>query len=172
MIYISVQNTNCQPLVRVIIGHVFSRSIAGVQLFGGKFYKCVDGEGAKLSHTVVTNKTHCQALSNMSYSWVNSKINFDNVLNGYLALFQVVSHTCCYSILPSIILEFGKSLCGRLKFNFRENHSHGELQTRPMCCSEPDDVPFIFEFVRMWSNYRIKRLLCGVHYAFYANVML
>ena len=41
-----------------------------------------------------------------------------------------------------------------------------------MCCSEPDDVSFMFEFVRMWSNYRIKRLLCGVRYAFYANVML
>ena len=93
VIYISVQNTNCQPLVRVIIGHVFSPSIAGVQLFGGKFYKCVDSEGAKLSHTVVTNKTHCEALANMSYTWVNSKINFDNVLNGYLALFQVVSPT-------------------------------------------------------------------------------
>ena len=25
--------------------------------------------------------------------------------------------------------------------------------------SEPDDVPSIFEFVRMWSKYKIKRLL-------------
>ena len=30
-----------------------------------------------------------------------------------------------------------------------------------MCGSEPDDVPFIFEFVQMWSNYRIKWLLSG-----------
>ena len=46
------------------------------------------------------------------------------------------------------------SVC--LKLNFQENPWHGELQTRPMCDSEPDDVPFIFEFVRMWSTYRIK----------------
>ena len=58
------------------------------------------------------------------------------------------------------------SVC--LEFDFRENRSPGELQTRPMCCSEPDDVPFIFEFVRMWSNYKIKRL-CGIRYAFTAN---
>jgi hypothetical protein len=30
-----------------------------------------------------------------NYSWVNSKITFDNVGNAYLALFQVVS--ICYS---------------------------------------------------------------------------
>ena len=27
-----------------------------------------------------------------------------------------------------------------LKFDFQETPSHGELQTRPMCCTEPDDV--------------------------------
>ena len=27
-----------------------------------------------------------------------------------------------------------------------------------MGCAEPDDVPFLFEFVRVWSSYTIKRL--------------
>ena len=38
-------------------------------------------------------------------------------------------------------------------------YSHGALLARPMCCSEPNDVPFLFEFVRMWSSYTIKQLL-------------
>ena len=62
-----------------------------MQLFGGKFFKCVDDQGNKLSHTIVSTKAECMANSN--YTWINSKINFDNVLNGYLALFQVVSDT-------------------------------------------------------------------------------
>jgi hypothetical protein len=36
----------------------------------------------------VTNKDECDQ---KNYSWVNSKITFDNVGNAYLALFQVVS---------------------------------------------------------------------------------
>lgn len=74
-------------------------SIAGVQLFGGKFFKCVDSEGNKLSHTVVKNKTEC--IANNNFSWVNSKVNFDNVLNGYLALFQVVS--CAHTLFQSYV---------------------------------------------------------------------
>ena len=29
-----------------------------------------------------------------------------------------------------------------LKFDFQENPSRRELQTRPMCCPEPDDVQY------------------------------
>jgi len=36
----------------------------------------------------VANKDDC---NHKNYSWVNSKITFDNVGNAYLALFQVVS---------------------------------------------------------------------------------
>ena len=52
----------------------------------------------------------------------------------------------CLSVILSVYLTF----------DFQENPSHGELQTRPMCCPEPDDVPFIFECVLMWSTYRIQ----------------
>ena len=44
------------------------------------------------------------------------------------------------------MLKFGKSLSFfpsvRLSFDLHENRVHGELQTRPMCCSEPDDVQY------------------------------
>ena len=74
----------------------------------------------------------------------------------------------------SILIYFGKSYYNsanlrpsvHLSFDFHGNRSHGALRARPMCCSEPDDVPFLFEFVRMWSSYTIKRLcvvFAGLH---------
>lgn len=62
----------------------------GVQLFGGKFYKCVyTGTHDRVNKSEnVTNKIDCL---NKNFTWENSRINFDNVLSGYLALFQVVS---------------------------------------------------------------------------------
>ena len=62
----------------------------GVQLFGGKFYKCVYAgthDRVNISENVA-NKTDCL---NRHFTWENSRVNFDNVLRGYLALFQVVS---------------------------------------------------------------------------------
>ncbi|XP_021360506.1 sodium channel protein 1 brain-like isoform X2 [Mizuhopecten yessoensis] len=63
-------------------------SIMGVQFFSGKFFKCVDEDGERLLYTVTANKTECLA---KNYTWQNSKITFDNVLSGYLALFQVAT---------------------------------------------------------------------------------
>ncbi|XP_048586351.1 sodium channel protein 1 brain isoform X2 [Nematostella vectensis] len=63
-------------------------SIMGVQIFGGKFGKCVDEGGEKYSASVVPNKTVC--LSN-GYRWENSNINFDTVDQGFLALLQVAT---------------------------------------------------------------------------------
>ena len=80
-----------------------------------------------------------------------------------------------YNYRNRIILLLRKSLyvflsvC--LKFDFRENRSPGELQTRPMCCSKPDDVPFIFEFA---NAVKLENLTtsCGIRYAFTANVVV
>ena len=36
-----------------------------------------------------------------------------------------------------------------------------------MCCSEPDDVSFMFEFVRMWQIIKFYDF-CGIRYAFTA----
>ena len=45
----------------------------------------------KINASIVHNKTHCESLAYLNYTWENAPINFDNVLNAYLALFQVVS---------------------------------------------------------------------------------
>ena len=74
-------------LVSILFWLIFS--ILGVQLFAGKFYKCVDPDGERASADVVRNKTEC--LKRPGYRWINSNVNFDNVINGFLALFQVVS---------------------------------------------------------------------------------
>ena len=60
----------------------------GVQFFGGMFYKCVDGSGVILPANIVPGKNECITLN---YHWMNSHANFDNALNGFLALLEVVS---------------------------------------------------------------------------------
>ncbi|CAF1587688.1 unnamed protein product, partial [Adineta ricciae] len=75
-------------LVCLVFWLIFS--IMGVQLFGGKFYKCVytnTHDQVKISENV-TNKIDCLK---KNFTWENSRINFDNVPNGYLALFQVAT---------------------------------------------------------------------------------
>lgn len=74
-------------LVCLIFWLIFS--IVGFQLFGGKFYKCVNASTLDtFSYKVVENKTMCNETAGMR--WINSKINFDTSLQGFLALFQVV----------------------------------------------------------------------------------
>ncbi|XP_050730127.1 sodium channel protein 60E-like isoform X4 [Eriocheir sinensis] len=73
-------------LVCLVFWLIFS--IMGVQMFGGKFYKCIDHTGEILPLKIVGNKTDCFA---KNYTWVNSKINFDHVGYAYLALFQVAT---------------------------------------------------------------------------------
>ncbi|XP_055627097.1 sodium channel protein 60E isoform X2 [Toxorhynchites rutilus septentrionalis] len=73
-------------LVCLVFWLIFS--IMGVQFFGGKFFKCVDEEGELLPIHIVNDKWQCYALN---YTWVNSKITFDHVGMGYLALFQVAT---------------------------------------------------------------------------------
>lgn len=65
----------------------------GVFLFAGKFYECIDPtRGERFSVFEVMNKSQCENLVfNESMPWENAKLNFDNVGNGFLSLFQVVS---------------------------------------------------------------------------------
>ncbi|CAF1639120.1 unnamed protein product [Rotaria magnacalcarata] len=75
-------------LVCLVFWLIFS--IMGVQLFGGRFYKCVYAgthDRVNISENV-TNKIDCL---NRNFTWENSRIHFDNVLSGYLALFQVAT---------------------------------------------------------------------------------
>ena len=73
-------------LVCLVFWLIFS--IMGVHLFGGKFYKCVDNLGNKYDASLVTNKTVCLERGDR---WVNSNVNFDDAVSGFLALLQVVS---------------------------------------------------------------------------------
>ncbi|XP_055533096.1 sodium channel protein 60E isoform X2 [Wyeomyia smithii] len=73
-------------LVCLVFWLIFS--IMGVQFFGGKFFKCVDDDGELLPIDIVNDRWQCDALN---YSWINSKITFDHVGMGYLALFQVAT---------------------------------------------------------------------------------
>lgn len=72
-------------LVCLVFWLIFS--IMGVQFFGGKFFKCIDVDEVMLDIYVVPDKDTCLMLN---YTWVNSKITFDHVGMGYLALLQVV----------------------------------------------------------------------------------
>ncbi|NWZ90113.1 SCN5A protein, partial [Nesospiza acunhae] len=78
-------------LVCLIFWLIFS--IMGVNLFAGKFGKCVNmtDENSVLDGNI-TNKTDCEMYNNTGkIFWVNVKVNFDNVGSGYLALLQVAT---------------------------------------------------------------------------------
>ena len=76
-------------LVCIVFWLIFS--IMGVQLFGGKFHKCVDADGTKLPAELVPNKTTCMNMTEShGFKWINADVNFDHVFKGYLSLFQVV----------------------------------------------------------------------------------
>ena len=81
----AIPNIGNVLLVCVMFWLIFS--IMGVQFFGGLFYKCVDSSGTILSSTIVQDRNACIA---MNYQWINSHANFDNALNGFLALLEVV----------------------------------------------------------------------------------
>jgi len=63
-------------------------SIIGVTLFKGLFYKCVSSTTG-IKDPTVSNKQEC--LAKAGVQWQNSKINFDNVAAGFLALFQIAT---------------------------------------------------------------------------------
>lgn len=81
-------------LVCLIFWLIFS--IMGVNLFAGKFGKCINKtEGdMPLDSKIINNMSDC-ILYNVSgtFYWTKVKVNFDNVGAGYLALLQVVSVT-------------------------------------------------------------------------------
>uniref|UniRef100_A0A8C8BPZ1 Sodium channel protein n=1 Tax=Otus sunia TaxID=257818 RepID=A0A8C8BPZ1_9STRI len=78
-------------LVCLIFWLIFS--IMGVNLFAGKFGKCVNltEEDSELNN-FINNITDCSMYNNTGkIFWVNVKVNFDNVGSGYLALLQVAT---------------------------------------------------------------------------------
>lgn len=77
--------------------------IIGVQIYGGKFFHCVDSDGIRLPIDIVNNYSDCKANENKGYEWKNEAIHFDNIMAAYLALLQVVSNTCGFDL---VIFQF------------------------------------------------------------------
>ncbi|XP_071594799.1 sodium channel protein type 5 subunit alpha-like [Heliangelus exortis] len=78
-------------LVCLIFWLIFS--IMGVNLFAGKFGKCVNmtEEDSEINN-MINNTNDCEVYNNTGkIYWVNLKVNFDNVGSGYLALLQVAT---------------------------------------------------------------------------------
>jgi len=101
-------------LVCLIFWLIFA--IIGVNYFRGKFFKCVDPTGNKYSHEIIPNRTVC--LSEPDAEWLNSRITYDNVLNAYLALFQVATFKGWIDIMNDAI----DSRKEWYEQPFRENH--------------------------------------------------
>nr|XP_004662158.2 sodium channel protein type 10 subunit alpha isoform X1 [Jaculus jaculus] len=80
-------------LVCLIFWLIFS--IMGVNLFAGKFGRCVNTTHqpfALVNWTIVNNMSDCQNQNDTGrFFWDNVKVNFDNVAMGYLALLQVAT---------------------------------------------------------------------------------
>nr|XP_015217653.1 PREDICTED: sodium channel protein type 4 subunit alpha isoform X1 [Lepisosteus oculatus] len=78
-------------LVCLIFWLIFS--IMGVNLFAGKYYRCINTTTEEvIDMSVVNNKSDCLALMwTNEVRWVNMKVNFDNVGLGYLSLLQVAT---------------------------------------------------------------------------------
>uniref|UniRef100_A0A8C1MA42 Sodium channel protein n=1 Tax=Cyprinus carpio TaxID=7962 RepID=A0A8C1MA42_CYPCA len=75
-------------LVCLIFWLIFS--IMGVNLFAGKFGRCVNRTGFIYNSSFINNKSECLEMNSTQYYWTKVKVNFDNVGAGYLALLQVV----------------------------------------------------------------------------------
>ncbi|RXM29998.1 Sodium channel protein type 4 subunit alpha [Acipenser ruthenus] len=87
-------------LVCLIFWLIFS--IMGVNMFAGKFFKCVNVTSGEMFDTsVINNKTQCLELIEQNFTevrWMNVKVNFDNVGMGYLSLLQVIEEQPSYEI--------------------------------------------------------------------------
>ncbi|XP_054418358.1 sodium channel protein type 7 subunit alpha isoform X2 [Pteronotus mesoamericanus] len=84
-------------------------SIMGVHLFAGTFYECIDPtRGERFPVHEVWNKSQCESLLlNESEPWKNTKLNFDNVGNGFLSLLQVATFNGWITIMNSAVDSVG-----------------------------------------------------------------
>ncbi|XP_051949885.1 calcium channel, voltage-dependent, L type, alpha 1S subunit, b [Xyrauchen texanus] len=89
--FVAIKTIGNIVLVTMLLDFMFS--CIGVQLFKGKLYSCTDPlkgtevecQGTFLKHV----QNSLQDTEVHQRHWVNSKFNFDNVLNGMLALFTI-----------------------------------------------------------------------------------
>uniref|UniRef100_A0A3Q3WTC7 Voltage-dependent L-type calcium channel subunit alpha n=1 Tax=Mola mola TaxID=94237 RepID=A0A3Q3WTC7_MOLML len=90
-VFVAVKTIGNIVLVTMLLDFMFA--CIGVQLFKGKFYCCTDPD--KMSEETCKGwytKYREGALHEMEVherKWTNSELNFDNILNGMLALFTI-----------------------------------------------------------------------------------
>lgn len=100
-------------LVCLIFWLIFS--IMGVNLFAGKFYRCINTTTEELFPlSEVNNKSDCLAIKEATQDahWANVKVNYDNVGKGYLSLLQVVRSVITINIITIFIhLEHLRKMC-------------------------------------------------------------
>lgn len=93
-------------------------SIMGVQFFKGQFYRCVDEEGSRIDSRIVPNKDVCCAKAEThGFSWVNTISNYDNVVEGYLSLLQIVSFISNEKIDENMDASFALIATGHMKIH-------------------------------------------------------
>ncbi|CAB1336743.1 unnamed protein product, partial [Coregonus sp. 'balchen'] len=100
-VFVAIKTIGNIVLVTMLLDFMFS--CIGVQLFKGKFYTCSDPskmtevtcQGMFLKH----QENSLQEMVLAPREWINSDFNFDNVLNGMLALFTV--STLLYKAIDS-----------------------------------------------------------------------
>ncbi|CAM4524265.1 unnamed protein product [Caretta caretta] len=104
-------------LVCLIFWLVFS--IMGVNLFAGKFGKCINltEETSGLNESI-RNKLDCTTYNDtQKIYWTNAKVNFDNVGSGYLALLQVATFKGWTDIMYAAVDSRGKEKQPRKEHN-------------------------------------------------------
>ncbi|XP_075444026.1 sodium channel protein type 5 subunit alpha-like isoform X1 [Ascaphus truei] len=95
-------------LVCLIFWLIFS--IMGVNLFAGKFGKCINTTSKEeMSYLVVDNKSQCLTWDDAEAYWTKVKVNFDNVGAGYLALLQVATFKGWMDIMYAAVDSRGKT---------------------------------------------------------------
>ncbi|XP_036962319.1 sodium channel protein type 4 subunit alpha B-like isoform X1 [Acanthopagrus latus] len=81
--------------------------IVGVGMFAGKFHYCFNETSEEyFLPEVVNNKTDCFSLIMMNFTeirWKNLHMNYDNLLNGYLALLHLVTSADWMDILYAAV---------------------------------------------------------------------
>ncbi|XP_041091858.1 sodium channel protein type 10 subunit alpha-like [Polyodon spathula] len=95
----SIPSISNVMLVCLVFWLIFG--IIGVQIYGGKFFQCVDSNGIRLPIDIVNNYSDCKANENKGYEWKNEAIHFDNIMAAYLALLQVSTFEGWIEIMAS-----------------------------------------------------------------------
>ncbi|EDQ91804.1 uncharacterized protein MONBRDRAFT_22969 [Monosiga brevicollis MX1] len=80
-------------------------AIVGVQFFGARFGRCVDADGELVPRTEVRSRADCASASSIAagYTWVNPTVNFDNILNAFVALLQVATFEGWMEIMEAAV---------------------------------------------------------------------